>query len=53
MEAEGPKLIGEPEVVGGKVLGRQFSEPVGCRDRGGVPGPNRGDGHDWTWSDGI
>ena len=40
-------------MAGGKVLGRKFSEPVGCRDRGGVPGPNRGDGHGRAWSDGV
>ena len=53
VDAEGPKLIGGPEVAGGKLLGRQFSEPVGWRDRGGVPGPNRGDGPGWTWSAGV
>ena len=38
VDAEGPKLIGGPEVAGGKLLGRQFSEPVGWRDRGGSLG---------------
>ena len=27
-------------MAGGKLLGLQFSEPVGWRDLGGVPGPN-------------
>ena len=46
-------MVGGPDVAGGKLLGRMVSEPVGCRDRGGVPGPTLGDGHGWAWSDGV
>ena len=44
-------MVGGPDGVGKNLLGRTVSEPVGCRDLGGVPGPKLGDGQGWYWSD--
>ena len=37
------EIVGGPAGIGGKWLDRAASPPVGCRERGGVPGPNLGE----------
>ena len=39
----GANEVGVEVVVGKDEVGLVSAEPVGCRDRGGVPCPNRGD----------
>ena len=46
----GANEVGVADGVGKDDVGLVWSEPVGCRDRGGVPCPNRGDA--WTVVDG-
>ena len=46
----GVNEVGVAVGVGKDDVGLVWSEPVGCRDRGGVPCPNRGDA--WTVVDG-
>ena len=47
----GANEVGVAVGVGKEDVGLVLSEPVGCRDRGGVPCPNRGDA--WTVVDGC